>query len=90
MLGNTGLEMMPFLRNITFAGVNLEHLARHSTPTLARLTEKVFELLHAGHIGPVKPVTVYSISEMEKVCCWALSSFSTKHKSNVNPSRLSV
>ena len=24
ILGNTGLEMMPFLRNVTFGGVNIE------------------------------------------------------------------
>nr|POE88317.1 reducing polyketide synthase fub1 [Quercus suber] len=66
ILANTGLEMMPFLRNVIFAGVNLEHVFRTSKDHLAKITSQVFDLVRAGHIGVVKPTTVFSIDEAEK------------------------
>ncbi|KAL9078526.1 MAG: hypothetical protein Q9157_002549 [Trypethelium eluteriae] len=66
ILANSGLEMMPFLRNVTFASVNLEHMYRHNPSMMARVLRDSFELVRRGTVGLIKPTTVYKYSEMEK------------------------
>lgn len=59
--------MSPFDRNITFAGVNIEHMLRKYPDRVGQVGEKVFELVRAGKIGAVKPMTVFRMSDMEMV-----------------------
>ncbi|KAL9080059.1 MAG: hypothetical protein Q9159_007665 [Coniocarpon cinnabarinum] len=66
ILGNTGLEMMPFLQNITFAGVNLEHVFNADPAATQRLMCDTFNLIKSGVVEPPKPVTAYSYGEIEK------------------------
>ena len=65
ILANTGLEMIPFLRNVTFSCVNVEHMARHNKPLLAKVWAQAMGLVREGSVGLVKPITVYHYSEME-------------------------
>ncbi|MCJ1403373.1 hypothetical protein MMC11_006596 [Xylographa trunciseda] len=66
ILANSGLEMAPFLRNVTFGGVNIEHMARNNIKMMAKVFKNVFDLIRAGAVGIVKPITVYKYSEIEK------------------------
>ncbi|KAL9112623.1 MAG: hypothetical protein Q9227_003194 [Pyrenula ochraceoflavens] len=66
ILGNTGLEMSPFLRNVTFSGVNLEHMLRHDQDRMAEVLRNTFDLIHKGAAGAIRPTVVYRISEIEK------------------------
>ena len=66
ILANSGLEMMPFLRNVTFGGVNIEHMARNNPKLLGQVFAKAMGLVRDGAIGLVKPITVYKYSEMEQ------------------------
>lgn len=63
---NTGLEMAPFYRQVTFASVNVDYLEQHNRPAYARLMKETFDLLRAGVISAVHPVTEYTFTELEK------------------------
>lgn len=65
VLANTGLDMLPFLRDTTFASVNLEHIGRARPELMAEILAGTFELLRAGVMGTVTPLTTYPASEIE-------------------------
>ena len=65
IVGNTGLDMEPFMRNVTFASVNLLGIYRNSIPLAARIFSDVMSLLHQGVVRAIQPITVYSYSQME-------------------------
>ena len=67
ILGNSGLDMRPFLKNTLFAGVNLELLMRTDPEKSSKLVSNVLQLFEQGRIGPIKPITVYDFTEMEFV-----------------------
>ncbi|KAJ8131128.1 hypothetical protein O1611_g2501 [Lasiodiplodia mahajangana] len=66
ILNNTGLDMWPFQRNVTFSSVNMQHIVRHSPDLVARALRKSFDLIREGSVGLINPTEVYSYSEMEK------------------------
>lgn len=66
ILGNTGLDMSPFLNNVTFACVNMEHMLRHDKVMMANVLKKTFDLFRDGSVGLIKPTTVYKYGEIEK------------------------
>lgn len=68
IVGNTGLEMAPFMRHITFASVNLEHMEKVDRPQFAKLMQDTFDLIRRGAVSTVHPITTYSFSELEKAC----------------------
>jgi NADPH:quinone reductase-like Zn-dependent oxidoreductase/acyl carrier protein len=65
ILGNVGLDMLPFLRDTTFASVNLEHIGRANPILMAEILDGTFELLHSGVTNAVTPLTAYPASEVE-------------------------
>lgn len=67
ILGNTGLEMRPLLKNTLFAGVNLEDMMVTDPVRSARLVSKVLELFEQGKVGHIKPITVHDIGDVESV-----------------------
>ncbi|KXJ85338.1 hypothetical protein Micbo1qcDRAFT_223400 [Microdochium bolleyi] len=67
ILGNSGLDMRPFLSNTLFAGVNLEHMMSHDPQRGAELVAKVLRLFQHGDIDLIKPISVYDFSDMESV-----------------------
>ena len=65
ILGNTSLDMRPFLKDTMFAALNLEHVQRARPDVMAEIIEGTFDLLRRGVTRPVTPLTVYPISEVE-------------------------
>lgn len=65
IVGNTGLDMEPFMRNVTFSSVNLLGIYRNNIPLAARIFEDVMTLVHQGVVKAVQPITVFSYSETE-------------------------
>lgn len=65
IVGNTGLDMAPFMNDLTFASVNLVGIYRHNVPLAARLLSNVMDLVHQGVIHPITPITVYPYSQIE-------------------------
>jgi len=65
IVGNTGLDMAPFMNDLTFASVNLVGIYRHNIPLASRLLSDVMDLVNQGVIRPVTPITVYPYSQIE-------------------------
>jgi NADPH:quinone reductase-like Zn-dependent oxidoreductase len=63
---NTGLEMRPFLNNITFAGLDIAVLITEYPDRCEKLGKQVLELLHQGAIKPLTNVTQYGFGEVEQ------------------------
>lgn len=65
MVGNTGLDMAPFLRNVTFSSVNLYGIYRQNILLASKIFEEVMSLMRQGIIREVTPIKIYKFSEME-------------------------
>jgi NADPH:quinone reductase-like Zn-dependent oxidoreductase len=65
IVGNTGLDMAPFMKNLTFFCVNLVGIYRHNIPLASRLLSDIMDLVHQGVIRPITPITVYPFSQIE-------------------------
>jgi NADPH:quinone reductase-like Zn-dependent oxidoreductase len=65
IMGNTGLDMAPFLKNVTFASVNLEEMQLH--PKMAfTFIGKAAEMMNTGAIKEVFPISTFNYSEIER------------------------
>lgn len=62
---NSKLEMAPFVKNVTFFGVNLEAVFRHRQPLGATLMARVMELIKTKAITHIGPLDVYPVSRVE-------------------------
>lgn len=63
---NTGLDMTPFLRNVSYAGVHIDQMVGPHRAKVAEAFTKVFDLLKEGKIGEVHPVTIMTYTELEQ------------------------
>ncbi|OBT66706.1 Type I Iterative Polyketide synthase (PKS) [Pseudogymnoascus sp. 23342-1-I1] len=66
IVGNTGLEMAPFLRNVTFHSINMLGILDHNIAMASRIFREVVTLLKQGVAKPVAPVTVLPFSRAEE------------------------
>lgn len=66
ILSNTRLEMRPFMQDATFTFFNLKHVMADNPILMAEIMKGTFDFLRRGITKPVSPVTIYSISEVEK------------------------
>lgn len=66
LFSNTGLDMMPFLENKSYCGVNLIDFENNPTPRAVTLFQDVAKLINDGSIKPVKPVQLFTFAEVEK------------------------
>lgn len=67
ILGNSGLDMEPFLKNTIFAGVNLEAMMVEEPQRCREIVLKVMKLFEQDLLQPIKPITTHDFTEMEKV-----------------------
>ena len=65
IVGNTGLDMEPFIRNVTFSSVNLLGIYRSNVQLSARIFEDAMRLVHQGVFKAVQPITLFDYSQME-------------------------
>ncbi|KAJ5273172.1 polyketide synthase [Penicillium angulare] len=66
ILGNTRLDMRPFIRDATFTFINLNHLERDRPRLMAEILHSSMDLINAGITKPIYPVTDYPISQVEQ------------------------
>jgi NADPH:quinone reductase-like Zn-dependent oxidoreductase len=66
IVGNTGLDMEPFLRNTSFHAINIIDLLEHDISVAAEVFEEVVELLHEGVARPITPITSMPFSRVEE------------------------
>ncbi|UKZ78608.1 hypothetical protein TrVFT333_006354 [Trichoderma virens FT-333] len=64
--GNTGLDMTPFLHNISFSGVNMLSVYRENVPLLSRILEDVMKYWAIGVKKLVTPLKVMNFSQIEE------------------------
>ncbi|KAH8696648.1 hypothetical protein BGW36DRAFT_428643 [Talaromyces proteolyticus] len=67
ILGNSGLDMQPFLKNAVFAGVNLEDMLVNDPRRCSNLVSKVLKLFEDGAISFIKPIVVQDFTNLESV-----------------------
>ncbi|KAK6812394.1 hypothetical protein RU639_011774 [Aspergillus parasiticus] len=67
ILGNSGLDMKPFINNTVFAGVNLEAMMIQEPLRCRRIVSKVLSLFERGAIDFIRPMTVHDFTEVESV-----------------------
>lgn len=65
ILGNTGLDMRPFLQDATFAFFNLSHVLKKNPKLMSSIIEGAFDFLRKGITKPASPLSVYPISRVE-------------------------
>ncbi|KAI9339502.1 hypothetical protein DFJ73DRAFT_947975 [Zopfochytrium polystomum] len=65
LLANTGLDMMPFLDNKSYFGINLLVFEDNPTPRAVALWDETARLIHSGKIRPVSPIQTFSTAETE-------------------------
>ncbi|KAK3313628.1 hypothetical protein B0H66DRAFT_503226, partial [Apodospora peruviana] len=58
------LSMEPFDRNCSFRAVDLSYVRQISHSLTGRLLKEVFELVEAGHVRPIHPVTVFPVDQV--------------------------
>ncbi|KAK8042488.1 polyketide synthase [Apiospora phragmitis] len=62
-LQNTHLPMKPFEKNATFHGIDLRSLAKHRPEELSRIFSTFADLVQHRVAVPIKPVSIFSISD---------------------------
>ncbi|KAE8386092.1 hypothetical protein BDV23DRAFT_187650 [Aspergillus alliaceus] len=62
---NTKLEMSPFIRNVTFASVDLTVIFRHRKPLGAAALNAVMDLLRERKVHEIDPITTFPVSQIE-------------------------
>ncbi|KAI0550654.1 hypothetical protein F4679DRAFT_594564 [Xylaria curta] len=67
IVGNSGLDMRPFLENTLFAGVNLERMMVVDPQRSFNLVSQVLKLFEQGTIGLIRPIEVHDFTEVESV-----------------------
>lgn len=66
IIGNTGLDMEPFLRNVSFHSVNMLDLLDWDIATAARVFAEAVDILRRGIGKPVTPINVMPFSRVEE------------------------
>ncbi|KAK4214121.1 polyketide synthase [Rhypophila decipiens] len=65
ILDRHALAMEPFGRNCSFRAVDLSFSKSHATARLlGELMRETFELISAGHVGPVRPINRYGFDQV--------------------------
>jgi NADPH:quinone reductase-like Zn-dependent oxidoreductase len=66
ILGNTELDMRPFLRNATFTYFSLDDIAEGAVETMAEILDGTWDFQRRGITKPISPVTTHPISDVVK------------------------
>ncbi|GLA55110.1 type I Iterative Polyketide synthase (PKS) [Aspergillus niger] len=67
IVGNTGIDMAPFMNNIHFCGVNMLSVYRDNIPLFGRIIADMMRMVSEGIIRPVKPLKTFNLSQIEEV-----------------------
>ncbi|KIW12217.1 hypothetical protein PV08_09493 [Exophiala spinifera] len=65
ILGNTRLDMRPFIQDATFSFLNLQHVTNARPELMATILQGTFDLLRRKVTRPVFPLTAFPVSDME-------------------------
>lgn len=65
IIGNTGLDMRPFMQDATFSFFNLTHIESSRPDIMAAIIEGAFDFQRRGITKPIQPLVTYPILDME-------------------------
>jgi hypothetical protein len=57
--------MEPFLHHVSYSTIDLDAILSHDSGYIAKILADVVELLEKRVIGPLGPITIFSMSEVE-------------------------
>ncbi|PGH19323.1 hypothetical protein AJ80_04076 [Polytolypa hystricis UAMH7299] len=66
IVGNTGLDMAPFLRNLTFQSINLLDILEFNLPKASRIFQGVMDLINKDVTTPIKPTISLPFAQIEE------------------------
>lgn len=58
------LAMEPFDRNCSFRAVDLSYTKEITNELIGKLLEEIFDLVKAGHVGPIHPISQYTFDQV--------------------------
>ncbi|KAH6720961.1 KR domain-containing protein [Leptodontidium sp. MPI-SDFR-AT-0119] len=58
------LSMEPFDRNCSFGAMDFSYTKDISDELIAKLLTQIFDLVHAGHIKPIHPITTFGFDDV--------------------------
>ena len=64
IVDRNALSMEPFNRNCSFRAMDFSYTRDISDSLIASLLDEIFELVYAGHIRPINPITTFSFSDI--------------------------
>lgn len=64
IVDRNALSMEPFDRNCSFRAMDFSYTRDISDSLIARLLDEIFDLVSAGHINPITPITTFSFSDI--------------------------
>ncbi|KAL8853733.1 MAG: hypothetical protein Q9221_001376 [Calogaya cf. arnoldii] len=66
IVGNTGLDMAPFMKNVSFCSVNIFGILANSVPMAARIFGQAMDLIRSGAMKPVNPISIMPFGKIEE------------------------
>ncbi|KAI0855715.1 hypothetical protein F4860DRAFT_519615 [Xylaria cubensis] len=63
IVDRNSLAMEPFDRNCSFRAIDLSYVKQISDSLTGRLLKEIFDLVDAGHIRPINPITIFPVDQ---------------------------
>ncbi|ATY62880.1 Beta-ketoacyl synthase [Cordyceps militaris] len=64
IVDRNSLSMEPFDRNCSFRAMDFSYTKDISLPLIERLLTEIFELVNAGHVKPIQPITPFGFDDI--------------------------
>ncbi|PYH67688.1 type I polyketide synthase [Aspergillus vadensis CBS 113365] len=66
IVGNTGLDMAPFIRNVSFHSINMLAVLDNNLPLASKVFVEVVDLLQKGIARPIRPLISMPFTKIEE------------------------
>ncbi|KAL8923195.1 MAG: hypothetical protein Q9208_004758 [Pyrenodesmia sp. 3 TL-2023] len=73
ILERNTLSMEPFDRNCSFRAMDFSYTRDISNALISRLLDQIFELVNAGHLKPIHPITTFGFDEVSSALAYIRS-----------------
>ncbi|KAF1739695.1 Compactin diketide synthase mokB [Beauveria bassiana] len=64
IVDRNSLSMEPFDRNCSFRAMDFSYTKDISLPLIERLLDEIFDLVNAGHVKPIQPITTFGFDDI--------------------------
>lgn len=73
IVDRNALSMEPFDRNCSFRAMDFSYTKDISDPLIADLLDEIFDLVNAGHVKPISPITTFSFGDIRSALAFIRS-----------------